>query len=102
MSDLYREYINANFGPEDDDHAMRYCRNEDCETSDPRSDKYAPLPEKPAGTHKVRDRILSWETIYDTGGMPVNQCPAEWSWVDEPFWKCEECGEVYTLDEVNQ
>lgn len=94
LNDAYRDYIHANFSPEDADEGMPFCNNEDCETNDPHSDKYARLPEKPAGFVKVRDQILEWDS--------VNGCPLTWSWIDEPFWKCPSCGTEYSLDDVSR
>jgi hypothetical protein len=75
MSDYYDD---------DADEPTLECTNMDCEDEDGWPQK---VDGPPAGFTKVRDQILAWDE--------KNHCPAEWSWIDEPYWECPKCRRQY-------
>lgn len=79
--DLYRDYIQDNFDPGDADAEVPICIQ--CQ---------AVLLETPTDYVKVRDQVIAWDE--------KNGCPLEWSWVNEPVYKCANCDYVNSLDEV--
>jgi hypothetical protein len=49
------------------------------------------LSEIPTGYEKVQDRIIATDEF---------GAPTEWSWTDEPVYKCTSCGREHSIDEV--